>query len=152
MKIIITAIAVLFYLYISPAQAFCFTKAGERYHLDPLLLASVAWQESHHHPGAIHDNGPRKGKDYGLMQINSRHIPELIRLRVIRTADDLLTDPCLNVQVGAWILAKHLRTCGVNWECLGSYNAGFSGKNASLRREYARKIFRHYFQMLRVIN
>lgn len=131
------------------ASAFCFVQAGERYHLNPVLLEAMAMQESRLNPRIINDNGPRRGKDYGLMQINSRHIPELFRRGVIRSPQDLLNNPCLNVQIGAWILAKHLRMCGINWHCLGSYNAGFSSGNAGKREHYANLIYNLYVRINR---
>ncbi|EEQ4614490.1 lytic transglycosylase domain-containing protein, partial [Escherichia coli] len=84
--------------------------------------------------------------DYGIMQINSVHIPELKKLGVIKDKNDLLNNPCLNIQTGAWILARHFQRCGVNWECLGSYNAGFSKNNTARRMIYARKIHNRYFR------
>ncbi|WP_146707314.1 transglycosylase SLT domain-containing protein, partial [Shigella sonnei] len=53
---------------------------------------------------------------------------------------------CLNIQTGAWILARHFQRCGVNWECLGSYNAGFSKSNTHRRMKYARQIYSAYMQ------
>lgn len=137
------------------ARAFCFDAAGARYHLDPRLLRAIAVQESGMNPGVIGKNRNRAGKiisrDYGVMQINSSHIPELIRMGIITSERDLLTNPCLNVQVGAWILAKHLQVCGVNWRCLGSYNAGLSDTELQEQRrmKYARLIYGIYRNMLR---
>ncbi|HCO6600909.1 TPA: transglycosylase SLT domain-containing protein, partial [Escherichia coli] len=51
-----------------------------------------------------------------------------------------------NIHTGAWILARHFQRCGVNWECLGSYNAGFSKNNTARRMIYARKIHNRYFR------
>lgn len=123
------------------AQAYCFARAGQRYHIDPLLLEAIAIHESGLRAGVVNNNGSRLGLDYGVMQINSHHVPELVRLGVIRSAQDLLTDPCLNVQVGAWILARHLQVCGVNWNCLGSYNAGFAARTRGRRDHYASDIY-----------
>lgn len=145
MRLIKSLILVAVCLCSMNVSAFCFVQAGERYHLDPMLLEAIAMQESSLNPRIINNTGP----DYGLMQINSRHIPELIRMGVIRSPQDLLNDPCLNVQIGAWILAKHLRTCGVNWHCLGSYNAGFSDKNAGKREHYANLIYNLYVRVNR---
>lgn len=127
--------------------AFCFEEAGSKYQIDPLLLRAIAMQESGLKARAINKNirnGIVVSIDYGVMQVNSIHIPELIRLGAVNNKDDLLNNPCLNVQIGAWILAKHLRKCGVNWECLGSYNAGFSAKNKNIRLSYAKKIYKKY--------
>ncbi|HIF4822178.1 TPA: lytic transglycosylase domain-containing protein [Serratia marcescens] len=140
--------AILFSL---PAQAFCFNEAGARYKVDPLLLRSMATVESSLNPQAIGKNRDKAGRvtsrDFGLMQINDRHIPQLRALGIIRSEQDLLTNSCLNVQIGAWILAKHLKQCGVNWQCLGSYNAGFADNNGPRRMIYARKVYAMYMKL-----
>jgi len=126
-------------------QAFCFKEAGARYHVSPALLRAIAEVESGMNPEATGFNRDRKGRitsrDYGLMQINSTHIPQLKAMGVIRSENDLLTQPCLNVQTGAWILARHLQVCGLTWQCLGSYNAGFADDNQARRMIYARKVY-----------
>ncbi|HGC4615461.1 TPA: lytic transglycosylase domain-containing protein, partial [Escherichia coli] len=121
-----------------------------RYLIAPELLKTIAQQESGLVATAINHNKNKSGKiistDYGIMQINSVHIPELKKLGVIKNKDELLKKPCLNIQTGAWILARHFQRCGVNWECLGSYNAGFSKNNTARRMIYARKIHNRYFR------
>lgn len=134
-----------------PAQAFCFNEAGAKYHVDPLLLRAISKVESRDNPRAINYNRNKKGqitsRDYGLMQINSTQLPKLEAMGVLQSEQDLLTNPCLNVQVGAWVLARHLQVCGVTWECLGSYNAGFADDNQSRRMIYARKVYAEYFAL-----
>ncbi|HBB8100158.1 TPA: lytic transglycosylase domain-containing protein, partial [Escherichia coli] len=123
---------------------------GKRYLIAPELLKTIAQQESGLVATAINHNKNKSGKiistDYGIMQINSVHIPELKKLGVIKNKDELLKKPCLNIHTGAWILARHFQRCGVNWECLGSYNAGFSKNNTARRMIYARKIHNRYFR------
>lgn len=136
----------------APSQAFCFNEAGARYHQDPRLLRAIAIVESQLNPRAIginRSNG-RSQKSYntshdlGLMQINDRHVPQLLSLGIIKDQQELLTNPCLNVQVGAWILARSIKQCGPTWQCLGAYNAGFRVNNAGRRLFYARKVWRVY--------
>lgn len=138
-------------LFSLPAQAFCFNEAGARYKVDPLLLRSMANVESSLNPRAIGMNRDKKGRvtsrDFGLMQINDRHVPQLRALGIIQSEQDLLNNTCLNVQIGAWILAKHLKQCGVNWQCLGSYNAGFADNNGPRRMIYARKVYAMYMKL-----
>lgn len=126
----------------------CFHYAGKRYAIDPALLRVIAERESGLNAKAINHNRDAKGRivstDYGVMQINSRHIPTLKKLGVIKSQHDLLNNPCLNIQIGAWILAKHFHQCGVNWRCLGSYNAGFAPNNEKRRLAYARLIYDKY--------
>ncbi len=128
----------------------CFIQAGKRYLIAPELLKTIAQQESGLVTTAINHNKNKSGKiistDYGIMQINSVHIPELKKLGVIKNKDELLKNPCLNIHTGAWILARHFQRCGVNWECLGSYNAGFSKNNTARRMIYARIIHNRYFR------
>lgn len=135
------------------AGAFCFEAAGAKYQIDPLLLKAIGQQESSLNPTAINTNKNKKtGKvtstDYGVMQINSRHLPGLKKQGIVHHAQELLEKPCLNVQIGAWILAKHLKTCAVSWHCLGSYNGGFAEKNAPIREAYADKVYVRYKKLL----
>ena len=91
--------------------------------------------------------GKASSTDYGLMQINSTHIPKLIKMGVIKKSEDLITKPCLNIHIGSWILARHFQICGVSWNCLGSYNAGFRKDRHETREQYANKIWRIYRDM-----
>lgn len=133
-----------------PAQAFCFNEAGARYQIDPRLLQAIARQESSLNPKAVNINRDKAGKvvsrDYGVMQVNDAHVPKLISMGVLKSKDELLTNPCLNVQIGAWVLATHLQKCGISWSCLGSYNAGFAATptQETRRMNYARKIYDRY--------
>ncbi|WGK60010.1 lytic transglycosylase domain-containing protein [Pantoea sp. SS70] len=127
------------------AQAYCFREAGARYHVSPQLLRAIAQVESGMNPHAVGYNRDKQGRvisrDFGLMQINSTHLAKLKAMGVISDERDLLTQPCLNVQTGAWILAQHLQVCGLTWQCLGSYNAGFADGNQARRMLYARKVY-----------
>lgn len=143
-------------LFSSQAQAWCFKYAATRYKVDPLVVLSIAIHESNLKPDAIGKN-IRKGivvsRDYCLMQVNTNNVQRLIKMGVIHSADDLLNDPCLCVQAGTWILAKHLRQCGNTWSCLGSYNAGFSPDpvQEQKRQNYAATI-RGIYKQLRKMN
>ncbi|MEI7307112.1 lytic transglycosylase domain-containing protein [Pectobacterium atrosepticum] len=147
----------LFFLSLTSAKAAppfpttydqCFSAAGARYQIEPLLLKAMSIGESALNPIITNTNRDKKGnplsKDYGLMQINSTHIPKLVGMGVIQGADDLLKRPCLNIQIGAWILAKHFQVCGVSWNCLGSYNAGFRKDRHETREKYANRIWGIY--------
>lgn len=112
------------------ASAYCFQDAGHRYKQDPVLLEAIGIKESGLRQQAINQNRDKKtgqvrSSDYGVMQVNTIHVNRLIQMGLINSPDDLLADACFNVQVGAWVLAQHLRVCGNTWRCLGSYNAGF---------------------------
>jgi lysozyme-related protein Hpa2 len=97
----------------------CFLAAAAYQHVDPLLLRAIAWQESHANVTAVHRN--RNGSvDYGIMQINSIHLPTLSRYGIDR---NLLMDPCVNVYIAAWILHGMILRYGNTWEAVGAYHS-----------------------------
>ncbi|MDK9702572.1 MAG: lytic transglycosylase domain-containing protein [Sulfuritalea sp.] len=110
----------------------CMEGAGARYHINPVLLWSIAKVESSFSPLAENKN-PNGTTDIGVMQINSAWLPTLKRYGIDRQA---LQDPCTNIYVGAWILAQNIRRYGYNWEAVGAYNATTQAK----RVNYARKV------------
>ena len=104
------------------ASAACFDEAAARYGVSPQLLCAVARCESDMRPDAVNrTHVARTGTiDYGLMQINSGHLPWLKQYGI---TEQHLLDACTNVQVGAYILAEKLQRHGNTWEAVGAYNA-----------------------------
>lgn len=119
----------------------CFDAAGHRYGIAPTLLRAIAAAESGLDPRALHANTDGT-RDVGLMQINSWWL-SLLKRHGIEAAD--LWDPCLNIDVGAWILAVNIRRYGYGWRAVGAYHAGTATDWETERRreEYAIRIQRH---------
>jgi soluble lytic murein transglycosylase-like protein len=105
------------------------------------LLYAIAEVESGLQPRAINKNKDGS-RDVGLMQINSIHLPRLLRLGI--TEQRLLDEPCLAVQVGASILAEFVTRYGYNWTAVGAYNAGMATDRQAARLRYARKVWHRY--------
>lgn len=98
----------------------CWTQAARRHGVNPHLLVAIAEVESGLRADAVGRN--RDGSvDLGLMQINSRWLPEL-RRHGLSAAD--LMHPCVSVHVGAWVLAQAMRRHGNTWTAVGAYHAG----------------------------
>ncbi|WP_321790393.1 lytic transglycosylase domain-containing protein [Burkholderia pyrrocinia] len=137
-----TVAAALFAACASGAAAKdCFTQAGERHGIDPLLLVAIAKVESSLNPRAINYN--RNGTyDIGLMQINSSHLPRLIKTGV--THKRLINEPCTSIDTGASILSGFIERHGYTWNAVGAYNAGSSAKREPARKSYATKVWRAY--------
>ncbi|RMD70265.1 MAG: lytic transglycosylase, partial [Gammaproteobacteria bacterium] len=74
-------------------------------------------------------------QDIGIMQINTRWLPVLKAHGIGR--EDLF-DACLNIFVGAWVLAGNIERFGPTWEAVGAYNAASRNK----RRRYVHKIWK----------
>lgn len=120
-------------LFIFPlnAYAFCFEEAGEMYGIAPQLLWAIAKVESNFNPAAVNRNS-NGTYDYGVMQINS------LWARVLgKDVWQALSDPCMNVKVGAWVLSNCISKYGYTWEAVGCYNATSKNK----RIIYANRVY-----------
>lgn len=121
------------------------------FRIEPNLIKAIALVESNLKKDSIGKNRDKnnniKSLDYGLMQINQMHIPLLKKRGIIKDERDLLDNPCLNIKIGTEILYNHFSRCGVTWQCLGTYNAGFAMDNQKKRQQYAPKIYIVYTRL-----
>jgi hypothetical protein len=141
--VLIVTICVLFLiLFPIMVEAFCFEEAGRAHGVSHELLQSIARVESGLNSEAVNIN--RNGStDLGLMQVNSAWIDVMHLNR-----EELISNPCYNVKVGAGILKQCIDRNGYTWEAVGCYNAKSKGKRVGyswkifreLKKEKARKI------------
>jgi len=124
----------------------CFNQAAQRYQVPKEVLLAIAEQESAFNPRAVNGSNKNGSTDYGIMQINSWWIPRLKQFGV-QSPDDLF-DPCLNIQIGAWIFSQNISRYGWNWRGVGAYNAATDSK----RLRYAEKILARWKRIEREIN
>ncbi|MCU9643785.1 transglycosylase SLT domain-containing protein, partial [Escherichia coli] len=87
---------------------------------------------------------PVTGYGSGMMKVDSHHINELDRSGI--KPEHLTTDPCMNISTGAYSMAIALKKCGVTWEAVGAYNAGFrkTERQNQRRLAYASDVYRIY--------
>lgn len=130
------------------ALAYCWEDAASRFNIEPELLQAIAVVESGHRAPAMNHANRNGSRDIGLMQINSIHLPRLLKQGI--TEDRLLNEPCLSVEVGASILAEFIKRFGYNWTAVGSYNVGMGSgpEREALRLQYAQKIWAVYEQLV----
>ncbi|WP_232023983.1 lytic transglycosylase domain-containing protein [Sulfurivermis fontis] len=139
MKAVLVATAlVVFVPAANAAYDQCFAEAAQRYGVAQELLRAIAAQESGLDTAAEGRNADGS-RDIGVMQINTWWLPLLERYGI---HEEHLWEPCLNVHVGAWILAGNIARYGYTWDAVGAYNAGTAkSKEAKRRREnYAHKV------------
>lgn len=129
-------IIVIFSIFSFESWSFCFESAGEYYDVNPKILKAIAIVESDLNPIAVNKNE----NSLGLMQIHPQWFLRLAKFNI--SPEQLLSDPCVNVNVGAWILASNFSTHGKNWNSIGAYNAGFSKKKhvENNRHIYIKKV------------
>lgn len=126
------------------ASAYCWEEVASRYNIEPQLLQAIAAVESGYQADAMNHANRNGTRDIGLMQINSIHLPRLLKQGI--TEERLLSEPCLSVEVGASILAEFIQRFGYNWTAVGAYNvgAGAGEQREALRLRYAEKIWARY--------
>lgn len=117
-----------------PGLAFadCFDDAASFHHVNPLILRAIGIVESGNRPEVTNRNS-NGSIDYGLMQINSIHLPELANYGIGK-AD--LFNGCKSVYLGAWILRQSIDKYGNTWAAIGSYNSS----TPVYRDRYAAKV------------
>lgn len=141
MRLIVISAALLIS---SNTYAFCFNEAGKRYNVNPKLLESIAKVESSLNPKAMNRSNSNGTYDIGLMQINSTWLSKLSEFGISEA--DLINNPCVNVNVGAWILSNNFATNGYNRNSLGAYNAGFSANRQGARERYIGKVEKKFLK------
>ena len=128
-------------LFSQVAAAHCYIEAGQRYSVDPWLLKAIAVTESSLRPNILSATN-----DIGLMGINKSWLPTLYRRFGITERD--VWEPCMNVYLGAWVLANNYRQYGKTWNAVGAYSAACTRlKGAACqqaRLKYVNKVYRNW--------
>ncbi len=125
----------------------CWSEAAQRYRIPVELLRAVARVESNFEPSAVNraHQSSTGTYDIGLMQINSSHLPALRRYGYVEA--DLL-HPCVNLHIGAWLLASIFTREGMTWDAVGTYNAACTRlRGEACRAARARYAWRVYRQL-----
>lgn len=122
----------------------CINKAAIIYHVPAVLIISVLKTENGHNGlSKLNKNGTY---DLGPMQINSQWLPRLNSYGF--TQYDIQYNPCINVSVGAWILATSIANKNQLWSGVGDYHSHTWNLNA----EYHTKVKGLYDKINHFIN
>lgn len=115
-----------------------FNEAGTYYDINPKILSAIAQTESKKNPDALNCANRNGSCDFGIMQINSIHLP-LLATKGISKHD--LFNPKINIYIGAWVLKNCIQKYGTNYKALNCYNGKI--KNNS----YYMKVIKNYYTL-----
>lgn len=122
----------------------CFKEAAERQNLPKEAIMAIAKTESSFNPKALNTSNANGSIDYGIMQINSSWLPFLRKSGITK---EHLMDPCININVGAYIFATNIKDHGWNWKGIGAYNA----KTDYKRYAYAQKVLKNWREVSQIL-
>lgn len=128
------------------APAYCVNAAAERYNIPPAVLYAVIKTEN---GKAGYGNRNANGTiDWGPMQINGfwfvgKRSPARKAFPMV-SANEIKTNPCTNVTIGAWILSELIEHDRSIWVAVGHYH---SYRPAESRR-YRHVVYRWYKRIL----
>lgn len=117
-------------------QACTWESVGFKYGINPALLYAIAKTESGLRPNTYNRKNANGSYDIGMMQINSGWLPTLAKLGI---TEKHLLDPCISLDVGAWVLHNNMQKLGNSWTAVGAYNAISPEK----RIKYAQKVYQN---------
>jgi hypothetical protein len=120
----------------------CINQAAVAFHVPATVILSVIKTEDGRNGMAVKNkNGTY---DLGVMQINTSWLPELKNKGL--TAEQVKSDPCINVAVGTWILAQGMAN-GEGWKGVGNYHS-YTQKHNQVYREKVRNTYSTYISAL----
>src|SRR3990167_9492732 len=120
----------------------CINQAALHHHVPATMIVSVMQIENGRNGTAVKNkNGTY---DLGVMQINTSWLSTLKKFGISRAS--LQHDACLNVEVGAWILAQSIAK-SEGWRGVGNYHSATPKYN----QIYSEKVKKKYHTTLAVI-
>jgi hypothetical protein len=110
----------------------CINQAALTYYVPAKTIIAVLETEG----GEVGMASPNKNGtfDYGPMQINSLWLKTIAAYGY--TKEQVQYDPCINVQVGAWILSREIAAGKDYWQGVGSYHS----HTLWLNQDYQQKV------------
>lgn len=111
----------------------CINEAAVIYNVPATIIISVLKTEN----GKIGSASPNTNGtfDFGPMQINSIWLPSLARFGI--TQSMLQYNPCVNVNVGTWILSQKIAGSPRLWQGVGDYHSTTKIPNQQYRVKVA---------------
>lgn len=121
----------------------CINEAAITYQVPATMIISILKTEGGKNGEAsINKDG---SIDYGPMQINTRHLEKIAKYGI--TKNDLQYNPCVNVAVGAWVLAQSIASGKDIWHGVGIYHS----HTKTFNERYRSKVKNFYNRVTEII-
>ena len=128
-------------LFVSDVSLQCINAAAYEYHVPAkLIIAVLNVERGRAGLKVCNKNG---SYDLGPMQINTSWWPKLYKYNI--TPNEVLYDPCKNVEVGSWILAGAIAQGNNLFRGVGDYHS----HTAIYNQEYSERARLSYTELVR---
>jgi hypothetical protein len=126
-------------MFVSDIPLSCINSAAIEFNVPSKLIITVLQIERGKNNQAVkNSNGTY---DLGSMQINTRWMPILAKYSISR--EDIQHDPCINVRIGAWILAKAIASDNDLLKGISNYHS----RTPIYNNRYAQKVKVRFTQL-----
>ncbi len=130
-------------LLINDVPVECINAAAVKYYVPAAVIISVLQVENGR--VGMKKRNPNGSYDFGPMQINSLWLRDLSRYGI--ALDDLVYDPCVNVDVGTWILSQKIADANVLWKGVADYHS----KTPNEHFRYRRRVTETYTELMHAL-
>ena len=130
-------------MFVSDVPINCINESAKMYHVPAILIISVLNVEQG--KVGIEKKNKNGSYDLGPMQINTSWWPKLLTYGI--TKHDVQYNPCMNVRVGAWILARAISDGKDLISSVGDYNSHAPQYNLRYANK-VRVIYTHLHEIL----
>lgn len=123
---------------------YCINQAAIEFNIPSKLIIAVLDVEQ----GKVGKVSKNKNGTYdiGPMQVNSTWLSELKRYGI--SEEELLNDPCVNVRVGAWLLAKAIAEENSLLKGIGDYHSHTAWRN----NQYVQNVRVNFTKLTRILS
>ena len=127
---------------LTPVTVECVTSAASLAGVHPAVLIGIMDKEGGRVGGKTQNkNGTF---DYGPMQVNTVWLGKLSQFGI--TKELLMNNGCVNVHIGAWVLAVQIREYGNTWAAVGAYHSRTPFRRDAYAADVIKRLQRLYAQ------
>lgn len=121
----------------------CINHASRTYHVPAAIIVSVMQKENGKNGQA--NKNKNNTIDYGVLQINSIWLSTIAAYGY--TKEDIQYNGCKNIEVGTWLLSRHMASNKPLWNSIANYHS----KTPRYNTAYKNHIYKTYQKIGEII-